>query len=115
LDCYGPLVSRRQDTYFSNTTSSFGGFAGSQTDFFSTLDIPARSQEEAVMVGADKWDKLSVFLGILLFFFLSYPLLEIFNCDFLVAGIPLMPLYLFGIWLVAIATLYLLGRWMGSR
>lgn len=65
------------------------------------------------MVGSDKRDKLSVFLGILLFLLLSYPFLEIFNRDALGAGIPLMPLYLFGIWLVAIAALYLLGRWSG--
>jgi hypothetical protein len=61
------------------------------------------------MVGLDKKDKLSILLGILLFILLSYPFLGIFNRD-LVSGIPLMPLYLFGIWLVAIATLYLLGR-----
>jgi hypothetical protein len=65
------------------------------------------------MVGSDKRDKLSVLLGILLFFLLSYPFLEIFNRDVLVAGIPLMPFCLFGIWLVAIAALYLLGRWLG--
>lgn len=62
------------------------------------------------MVSSDKRDKLSVFLGILVFFLLSYPFLEIFNRDVLVAGIPLMPLYLFGVWLVAIVALYLLGR-----
>ncbi len=65
------------------------------------------------MVGSDKRDKLSVFLGILVFLLLSYPFLEIFNREVLVAGILLMPLYLFVIWLVAIAALYLLGRWLG--
>ncbi len=65
------------------------------------------------MVVSDKRDKLLAFLGILLFLLLSYPFLEIFNRDVLVAGIPLMPLYLFGIWLVAIGALYLLGRWLG--
>ena len=65
------------------------------------------------MVGSDKKEKLSVFLGILLFFLLGYPFLEIFNRDVLVAGIPLMPFYLFGIWLVAVAALYLLRRWLG--
>jgi hypothetical protein len=110
-----PLFQGSKILTFLTQPSSFGGLARSRTDIFSTLDIQAMGQEEAVMVGADKWDKLSVFFGILLFFFLSYPFLEISNRDFLVAGIPLMPLYLFGIWLVAIATLYLLGRWMGSR
>jgi hypothetical protein len=56
---------------------------------------------------------LSVFLGILFFLLLSYPFVEIFNCDVLVAGIPLLPLYLFGIWLVAVASLYFLGRGLG--
>jgi hypothetical protein len=65
------------------------------------------------MVGSDKQDKTSVFLGILLFLLLNYPFLEIFNRDVLVAGIPLTPLYIFGIWLVAIAMLYLLARWFG--
>ena len=66
------------------------------------------------MVGSDKNEKLMVFLGILLFLLLSYPFLEIFNRNDTVAGIPLLTLYLFGIWLIAIAALYLLGRGMGS-
>jgi hypothetical protein len=65
------------------------------------------------MAGWDKKDKLSVFLGILLFFLFNYPLVEIFNRDVLVAGIPLLPLYLFGTWLVAVAVLFLLGRRWG--
>jgi phosphotransferase system glucose/maltose/N-acetylglucosamine-specific IIC component len=65
-----------------------------------------------MMIGSNKKDNLSVFLGILLFLLLTYPFLEIFNRDVLVAGIPLLPLYLFGIWLVAIVALYLLGRWL---
>jgi hypothetical protein len=65
------------------------------------------------MVSLDKRDQLAIFLGILLFILLSYPFLEIFNRDILVAGIPLLPFYLFGIWLVFIAALYLLGRWSG--
>lgn len=66
------------------------------------------------MVGSDKREKLPVFLGILLFLLIGYPFLEIFNRDVLVSGIPLIPLYLFGIWLVVVAALYLLGRWLGS-
>lgn len=62
------------------------------------------------MIDSDKKDKLAVFLGILLFFLFSYPFLEIFNHDVLVAGIPLMPFYLFTVWLLAIIVLYFLGR-----
>jgi hypothetical protein len=65
------------------------------------------------MAGSDKKAKLSVLLGILLFFLFSYPFLDIFNRDILIGGIPLMPLYLFSIWVVAIVALYLLGRWFG--
>ena len=50
-------------------------------------------QGEEIMVGLDKRDQLAIFLGILLFTLLSYPLLEIFNRDILVAGIPLLPFY----------------------
>jgi hypothetical protein len=64
------------------------------------------------MAGAGKKDKVAVSLGILLFLLFSYPIMEIFNHDILVAGIPLMPLYLFGVWLAAIVALYLLGRWL---
>jgi hypothetical protein len=95
------------------TQSRHLGLYGSGTDIFWPYNIPARGHGEALMVDSGKRDKLAVFLGILLFFFLSYPFLEIFNRDVLVAGIPLMPLYLFGIWLAAVAMLYLLGRWLG--
>jgi len=64
------------------------------------------------MISSDKKNKLAIFLGILLFFLFSYPFLEIFNHDVLVAGIPLMPLYLFIVWLLAILGLFLLGRWL---
>ena len=65
------------------------------------------------MAGSDKKAKLSVLLGILLFFLFSYPFLDIFNRDILIGGIPLMPLYLFSIWVVAVVALYLLGRCFG--
>jgi hypothetical protein len=64
------------------------------------------------MISSDKKNKLAIFLGILLFFLFSYPFLEIFNHNVLVAGIPLMPLYLFIVWLLAILVLFILGRWL---
>jgi hypothetical protein len=63
------------------------------------------------MAAMTKIDKLSILLGILLFDFLTYPFMHIFNRDFLIAGIPLLALYLFGIWIWAIVALFALGRW----
>jgi hypothetical protein len=63
------------------------------------------------MATMTKMDKLSILLGILLFVFLTYPFMHIFNRDFLIAGIPLLALYLFGMWIWAIVALFALGRW----
>jgi hypothetical protein len=62
------------------------------------------------MVAMTKTGKLSILLGILLFVFLTYPFMHIFNRDFLIAGIPLLALYLFGVWIWAIVALFALGR-----
>lgn len=59
--------------------------------------------------------KLWALLGILIFLLLNYPLLQIFNRDYLLGGIPLLVLYLYGVWLLAIAGLYALGRRLISR
>jgi len=40
----------------------------------------------------------------------NYPLLQIFNRPVMVAGMPLMVAYLLGIWVAAIAVLFLLAR-----
>jgi hypothetical protein len=58
-----------------------------------------------------KRDKFSILLGILLFVFLTYPFMHIFNRDILIAGIPLLALYLFGIWILAVVALFVLGCW----
>ncbi len=63
------------------------------------------------MAAITKRDKLSILLGILLFIFLSYPFMHIFNRDILITGIPLLALYLFGIWILAIVALFVLGHW----
>jgi len=65
---------------------------------------------EIIMAARTKRDYLSILLGILLFIFLTYPILHIFDRDILIAGIPLLALYLFGIWLLAIGALFVLGR-----
>ena len=62
-----------------------------------------------------KRGKLWALLGILIFLLLNYPLLEIFNRDILLGGIPLLILYLHGVWLLAIAGLYAFGRRLISR
>jgi hypothetical protein len=62
-----------------------------------------------------KKDKLWALWGILVFLLLNYPLLQIFNRDSLLAGIPLLVLYLFVVWLLAIVGLYALGGRLISR
>jgi hypothetical protein len=57
-----------------------------------------------------KRGKFWALLGILIFLLLNYPLLQIFNRDTLLGGIPLLILYLLGVWLLAIAGLYRLSR-----
>lgn len=48
--------------------------------------------------------------GLVFFLFLNYPFLQMANQEVLVAGTPLLVLYLFGMWLGAILVLYLLAR-----
>ena len=48
-------------------------------------------------------------LGIFIFLLLNFPLLQIFNFDTLLGGIPVLVLYLHGVWILAIAMLYSLG------
>ncbi len=62
-----------------------------------------------------KRDKLWALLGIIGFFLINYPLLEIFNQDILIAGSPILLLYLFGVWILAIAALYGFVRQLISK
>ena len=57
-----------------------------------------------------KRDKLCGLLGVLAFMLFNYPITQIFNREILVGGIPLLTLYLFGVWILAIAGLYGLVR-----
>jgi len=59
--------------------------------------------------------KFLALLGILIFLLLNFPLLQIFNHDTLLAGIPVLVLYLHGVWLVAIAGLHALANRLTSR
>ncbi|MBM4295831.1 MAG: hypothetical protein FJ126_13145 [Deltaproteobacteria bacterium] len=53
--------------------------------------------------------------GILVFLLLNYPLLQIFNRDALLGGIPVLVLYLHVVWILAIAGLFALGGRLTSR
>ena len=61
------------------------------------------------MPAVTKKRKLWALMGILIFLLLSYPLLQIFNCDTLVGGVPVLVLYLHAVWILAIAGLYAFG------
>jgi hypothetical protein len=41
---------------------------------------------------------------------LNFPLLAIFNRSLVVGGVPVLYLYLFGLWIVGIAAVYVLAR-----
>jgi hypothetical protein len=66
------------------------------------------------MAASFRQEKLCGVLGILCFLFLSYPLLQIFNYTTLVTGIPLLFLYIFGVWVLAIIGLYVMNRRFAS-
>ena len=67
------------------------------------------------MPAIEKRGKLWALVGILVFLLLNYPLLQICNHDALLAGIPVLVLYLHGVWLVAIAGLYALANRLTFR
>ena len=59
--------------------------------------------------------KLWALGGILGFLLVNYPLLQIFNRDTALGGIPLLVLYLHGVWVAAIFALYALGKSLTSQ
>jgi hypothetical protein len=63
----------------------------------------------------ERKSKFWALMGILIFFLLNYPFLQIFNRDLLLAGIPVMVLYLHAVWLAAIVGLYALGSRLTTR
>jgi hypothetical protein len=62
-----------------------------------------------------KQGKLMILLGMLIFLLLNPPLLQIFNHDTILGGVPVLILYLHGVWLLAIIGLYILGKRLSSR
>ncbi len=67
------------------------------------------------MPALEKRRKFWALLGILFFLLLNFPLLQIFNHDTLLAGIPVLVLYLHVVWILAIIGLYALGSRLTSR
>jgi uncharacterized membrane protein len=57
-----------------------------------------------------KHEKLSGALAILGFLLLSYPLLHIFNSETILTGVPLLFLYIFVVWVLAIIGLYAMSH-----
>jgi hypothetical protein len=57
-----------------------------------------------------KRHKFWTLLGILIFLLVNYPLLQTANRETSVGGFPVLILYLHGVWILAIAGLYALGR-----
>jgi hypothetical protein len=66
------------------------------------------------MAAPFRQEKLCGVLGILCFLLLSYPLLQIFNHDTFIIGVPLLFLYIFGVWVLAIIGLYGMSRRFAS-
>ncbi len=58
----------------------------------------------------NKQDASYFFLGILFLLLMNFPLLEIFNNDSPIGGIPLLFFYLFGVWMAAIVALCIWAR-----
>jgi len=67
------------------------------------------------MPAVAKRHKFWALLGILIFLLLNYPLLQIFNRDALLGGIPVLVLHLHVVWILAIVGLYVFGRRLTSR
>jgi len=62
-----------------------------------------------------KQGKLMILLGMLIFLLLNPALLQIVNDDTILGGVPVLILYLHGVWLLAIIGLYILGKRLSSR
>jgi len=86
-------------------------------DFFEFLGVVITKVERAggEMAASFRPEKLGGVLGILCFLLLTYPLLQISNHDTLVIGLPLLFLYIFGVWVLAIIGIYAMSSRFDSR
>lgn len=62
------------------------------------------------MPAGTKKRKLLALLGILIFLLLNPPLIQVFNREASLGGIPALVLYIHLVWILAIAGLYAFGR-----
>lgn|GEM_PF-1955482 len=77
---------------------------------FVTID----QRSEARYLPMSWTEKLLVLIGIIFFFLLNYPLMQIFNVQTPALGVPLAILYLFFVWILAVICLFLFGQWLRS-
>jgi hypothetical protein len=64
------------------------------------------------MSQSEKWLLIA---GILFFFLLNYPFVQVFNIQRNIFEVPLEIFYMFLVWILIIITLFLFGYWLGSR
>lgn len=62
-----------------------------------------------------KRENFLILFGVLAFFLFNYPLLQIFNRDLHIGGIPLLILYFFVVWLLIILVLLVGKVWLLSK
>jgi hypothetical protein len=67
-------------------------------------------QEEIIMAAGTKKRKLLALLGIFIFLLLNPPLMQTFNREASLGGIPALVLYIHLVWILAIAGLYAFSR-----
>jgi hypothetical protein len=69
--------------------------------------LPEEAAKSRAADRAQAWLLISFGLGLLL---TNYPLLEIFNQPMSLDGIPLLVVYLLGIWFLGVVVLFILTR-----
>ena len=69
--------------------------------------LPEEATQSRTAARTKAWCLICFALGLLL---TNYPLIQIFNQPLSLGGIPLMVVYLLGIWLLGIAILFILTR-----
>ena len=62
------------------------------------------------MTSLSKSERFCFLLSLFCFLLLSYPLLQIFNNDTFITGVPLLFLYIVGVWVLAIIGLYAMSH-----
>jgi hypothetical protein len=71
---------------------------------------PEEATQSRTAARTKAWCLICFALGLLL---TNYPLIQIFNQPLSLSGIPLMVVYLLGIWLLSIIVLFILTKALG--